>query len=73
MTDRMPTPEEFAAAAKEVADARAAVEDCTRAEQIARTDRCNAENRLSRAEAALRSMTDRVAPQPDAPRRRATA
>jgi predicted nucleic acid-binding Zn-ribbon protein len=62
MGDRMPTPEEFAAAAKELADAREAHDEAKREVSRAQNEECDARNRFGRAEAALRAMTDRVAP-----------
>jgi hypothetical protein len=62
MGDRMPTPEEFAAAAREVEDARKAKADADDIERNARHEATCATNRLTRAEQALRAMTDRAAP-----------
>lgn len=64
MNDRMPTPEEIAAAATELAEARAAQSKADLNFSNAREAYNAARARTDRAAAALRAMTDRLAPPP---------
>jgi hypothetical protein len=64
MGDRMPNAEEFAAAAKELADAREAQKKAELVLSNARAAYSTAQNRTERAADDLRKMTDRIAPPP---------
>ncbi len=58
----IPTPEQFANAARTLAEARIAHEEAKREEQRARNAECAAGNRVAEAERVLRQMTDRLVP-----------
>jgi hypothetical protein len=55
-----PTPEQFAAAAKKLADAEMALQDAQRRESNMRNERCDAENKRNIAAKALSEMTAAV-------------
>lgn len=62
MTDKMPTPEEMAAAVKELGEAHADHERCKHLARKANSEECRASNRLETAAGKLRALTDQLVP-----------
>lgn len=63
--EELPTPEQMAIAAKELADAKIDLERCKDNARSANSEQTRASNRVEKAAKELRELTDRLAPRLD--------